>query len=177
MKWTAREIGRQLYIQAFSRRHLIVVPNCLWPGAECDILVVRNDLRLMDVEIKISRQDLKADAGKDKWIDISGYTWDGTRTETPRSHPRKIWKHYYAMPEVVWKDGMEEFVKPCSGIILMRDHLDHVGLWIHRQAKPNKEYEKISAADVCDIARLASDRMWRAQHELDTLRRREAMTP
>ena len=50
--------------QAHQFDALVMVPNCYWTGDECDLLVVRNDLRLVDVEVKISRSDLKADAGK-----------------------------------------------------------------------------------------------------------------
>lgn len=168
MKWTAKVIGRALALQVFHRKSLVIVPNTSWPGSECDLLVVRPHLKLVDVEVKISRSDLKADVGKEKWL----HPWDGDWSITgderaalrkPRDYPLKIWKHYYALPEDIWKDGLESGIPPVSGIILMRAHKDgRVGAWMHRQAKPNKDAPALSNADVIDIARLASIRMWEA---------------
>lgn len=171
MKWTAREIARSLHLHVFNGRHLVVVPDCQWTGHECDLLVVRRDLRLVDVEIKISRSDLKADAGKDKWFDFSPWRWGQERTKTPRTHPPKIWKHYYAMPSEMWKDELAECIQPTSGILFIRDRDTHPLVTVRRQAKPNREAKAIDAEDVCDIARLSSDRMWRAFNEIDEWRR------
>lgn len=175
MKWTAREIARSLYVQAFNHKHLIVVPNTYWPGNETDILVVRTDLRLMDVEIKISRSDLKADAKKDKWFDYQpvrlGFGNNGDSPLVARTHPRRIWKHYYCMPETIWKDGLFEGIPPTSGVILMRDHRDHPGTWLVRQAKPAKDAERITPEELADIARVQSHRMWESFNEVDRHRR------
>ena len=67
MEWSERLIARELAVGLFARR-LVVVDNCIWTGHECDLLCVTTDLRIVDVEIKISRSDLKADAKKDKWF-------------------------------------------------------------------------------------------------------------
>lgn len=181
MKWTAREICRQLYIQAFHGKHLVICPNTYWPGNETDLFVVRNDLRLMEVEIKISRSDLKADKHKDKWFEHwryePGKPWlpPSERPRIPRTHPLRIWKHYYCMPESVWKEGLESEVQPTSGIILMRDNRDRPGCWLHRQAKPAKQCDRISPEELADIARMQSHKMWEAFSEVDRAKRqREA---
>lgn len=67
MTWSEHAIARALVRQTFNRKYLVVVPNCNWTGHECDLLVVTENLRIIDVEIKISRADLKADAKKEKW--------------------------------------------------------------------------------------------------------------
>lgn len=171
MKWTAREIARSLAWQVFNHKHLIVVPNTYWPGNETDLLLVRTDLRLMDVEIKISRSDLKADAKKDKWFDMP-LTWrDQGRPKTPRTHPRRIWKHYYCLPESIWKDELLEVIQPSSGLILMRDHPTHPGCCLKRQAKPAKDPERITLEELADIARMQSHRMWESFDEVDRFRR------
>jgi len=177
MKWTAREICRQLYIQAFNGKHLVICPNTYWPGSETDLLIVRCDLRLMEVEVKISRADLKADKHKDKWFDRPlSWPWNTERpTGTPRTHPRRIWKHYYCMPEKVWKEGLEGEVQPTSGIILMRDHPERPGCWLHRQAKPAKDAERITHEELADIARMQSHKMWDAFSEVDQARRRREL--
>lgn len=178
MRWTEREIARTLYLHAFNGKHLVVVPNCYFPGSECDLLVVRDDLRMMDVEIKISRSDLKADAGKDKWLDVwqhrvgQPYLYPEQRpAPTPRTHPRRIWKHYYAMPESVWKPELAEFIQPTSGVILLRQGGSRPYARIERQAKPSKDADKISMADLCQIARLSTVRMWESFDEVDAHRR------
>lgn len=96
MKWSEKIIASALACQVFERKHLVLVPNCSWPGSECDLLVVTCDLRIIDVEVKISRSDLKADAAKDKWF--HGWDWriDGpwyggadNRQRRPREWPRQ----------------------------------------------------------------------------------------
>ena len=172
MKWTAREIGRAIFWNVFNGRHVVVVPDCQWTGAECDMLVVRNDLRLVDIEIKISRSDLKADAHKDKWFDMPN-TWPyrTERPKTPRTHPAKIWKHYYCMPSEMWDDSLLPFIQPASGILFIRSRDTYPIVTIKRQAKPNREARPIDAEDVCDIARLSQVRMWKAYDEIDSFRR------
>lgn len=174
MKWTAREIARALHLHVFKARNVIVVPDCLWPGSECDMLVVRTDLRLIDVEIKISRQDLKADAHKDKWFDMPP-TWpmNTHRAKTPRAYPARIWKHYYAMPRAIWTDELLQFIQPASGILMISDRDNYPVMSVKRQARPNREAKAISAEDVMDIARLTSNRMWAAYDEVDTHRRQQ----
>lgn len=178
MKWTARELARTLALHVFNRKHLVVVPDCQWPGSECDLLVVRNDLRLVDVEIKISRADLKRDAAKDKWFD-SPLSWPfGTDkpSPTPRTHPRRIWKHYFAVPAEIWADELYQHIPTASGVLLIRDrHFEDAPLMtIKRQARPNNAAKPVCAEDVCDIARLQSLRMWDAYDEVDRHRRKLA---
>lgn len=171
MKWTAREIGRAIFWNVFNGRHVVVVPDCQWTGAECDMLVVRNDLRLVDIEIKISRGDLKADAHKDKWFDMPNTWQSGSRPKTPRSHPAKIWKHYYCLPSEIWDDSLLASIQPASGILLIRSRDTYPIVTIKRQAKPNREAKAIDAEDVCDIARLSQVRMWKAYDEIDSFHR------
>lgn len=176
-KWTAREIARSLYLQAFNMKHLVLLPNCYFPGSECDLLVVRNDLRMMEVEIKISRSDLKADATKDKWFDRPT-RWDYGRERpagVPLTHPKRIWKHYYCMPHELWKDDLAGYIQPTSGVILMREFGAKPYCHIHRQAKAAKVCDKIDLADLCQLARIATDRMWRAFDEVDSFRRQQEL--
>jgi hypothetical protein len=173
MKWNEKMIGRALSMQVFHNKNLIVIPNCTWPGSECDLLAVRPDLRLVDVEIKISRADLKADQYKDKWLHPWDYRAHGWRGPAPGERarvewPAKIWKHYYALPRDIWRDDLVEDINPMSGILLMRARDDGtVSIGVERQAKPNKAAQPISPADVINLARLASVRMWDAYLELE----------
>ncbi|UGA37783.1 hypothetical protein JOS77_28180 [Chromobacterium haemolyticum] len=188
MNWSETSIAGALATQFFNRKYLVVVPNCNWTGHECDLLVVTNDLRIIDVEIKISRADLKADAKKEKWWnrEFLGYGEpnevlnDSGRLirieqqmlydSTPRTHPRKIWKHYYAMPAAIWTDDLlDALPSSSSGVLLLdRDSKGRLTISAKRRATPCRDAEKIEAAQAVDIARLASLRMWA------TLKKQEA---
>jgi hypothetical protein len=175
LKWSENMIAMALATQVFERKHLVIVPRCGWPGSECDLLVVTRDLRIIDVEIKISRADLKADAKKDKWfhhwdfkIDGPWQGWDAPRR--PRQWPQRVWKHYYCMPRDIWAPELVEFVPAASGILLVtdwREYPDRPFIRVERQAKPCRDAERITAEDAVDIARLASLRMWEALRKIE----------
>lgn len=186
MKWSEQSIGRALSLQFFNRKYLVVVPNCNWTGYECDILAVTENLRIIDVEIKISRADLKADAKKDKWLKRTflGYS-EEERTYLPDGRlggirrkslydekrlewPRKVWKHYYAMPEAIWDDSLlDSLGSPASGVLLLSDVDGQLRIRCRRPAKPHKDADKLTPVAAVDIARLASLRMWNAYQCLD----------
>ncbi|MCI2809369.1 hypothetical protein [Eoetvoesiella caeni] len=186
MKWSEQSIGRALAQQFFNRKYLVVVPNCNWTGYECDILAVTENLRIIDVEIKISRSDLKADAKKDKWVKrtFTGYAPEeqihneqgrliqirrrALYDELRLQWPRKIWKHYYALPEDIWEDNLlDSLGSPASGVLLLTQIDDRLYVRCRRPAKPCKDADKLSPATAIDIARLASLRMWNAYQKLD----------
>ena len=73
LPWSENLIAATLARQIFHRKHLVVVPNCSWPGSECDLLVVTPSLRIIDVEIKISRADLLADTKKRSGITVGTF--------------------------------------------------------------------------------------------------------
>lgn len=183
MKWTERTIARALAQQTFNRKYLVVVPNCNWTGYEADVLAVTTDLRLIDVEIKISRADLKADAKKDKWWHRQFSGWEPvgeSRTKavyesTPQTHPPKVWKHYYLLPFEIWAPELEKCLpSEASGILFIHDWHGNgqPQIVVHRQAKPARDAYRLNAEQVVNIARLASLRMWDAYQQLDRLRER-----
>jgi hypothetical protein len=168
----AHALARTLF-----KSDLVVVDNCMWPGAECDLLVVTKNLRVIDVEVKISRADLKADRDKAKWFTTLG-TWRTGYTKERRAWPRKVWKHYYAMPAELYTPALLELCNPASGVITVQakfergeDLAKSPRWWLHdvvRRAKPCRDNEPLSASDAVDIARLASLRMWDAYAELQS---------
>ncbi|HOW49042.1 MAG TPA: hypothetical protein PLB26_15470 [Rubrivivax sp.] len=147
----------------------MLVDRCNWTGNECDVLGVTTDLRIIDVEIKVSRADFKADAGKDKWWHRPGWRWN--EPQPPAVHrdwPPKVWKHYVAMPAELWMDSLFEFMpSPASGLLLVREHRGRVEINCHRRAKPNKDAYRLTPAQAVDVARLANLRMWDAYARLD----------
>ena len=174
-KWTERQIAAYLARVTFSHKHLLLVPNCQWPGSECDLLAVTPNLRIIDIEIKVSRSDLRADAKKDKWFHQWDWRIDGPypqrgeqKKRRPRQWPRRVWKHYYCLPEQIWTDDLLAVIQPVSGVLLIRDDkYDGFHIRVKRMAKPDRTADKIDAEDAIDIARLASLRMWDAFETLD----------
>lgn len=142
---------------------VVAVDCCQWPGDECDLLVVDQKLRVIEVEIKISRADLRKDREKTKWFRRADWR-DPVITE-PMDWPRNIWKHYYALPESLWKPELLELCRPMSGVLLVRAGTPRPKYWHVRSVKratANKAVAPISAGEAIDIARLASLRMWDA---------------
>jgi hypothetical protein len=141
----------------------LVCPNCYWTGHEADLLVVHASLRLIDVEIKISRSDLVADRKKRKWW-ASWPVETGRVGDVPRRWPPRIWKHYYAMPAHVWRRELAAEIPPDSGVLAVEADVV-MGRQVYRvaavkRAKPCRDAEQIGASDAVKIARLASLRYW-----------------
>jgi hypothetical protein len=183
-------IARAISLQTLARKCVVLVDNCNWTGHECDVLGVTTDLRIIDVEVKISRADLKVDAKKDKWWhrkyigwspdvehrDASGRLLSVSRQrlteDTLRPWPPKVWKHYYAMPADIWHDSLFDFLpSPASGILLLREQRGITTLAVHceRRATPNKDADRLKPEQVMDIARLANLRMWEAYKQRDAM--------
>lgn len=178
--WNAAEIINAISRETLQRKCILLVDNTYWTGYEADVLGITNDRRLIDVEVKISRADLKADASKDKWWHR---TFLGLADQKPgpvpgstireaiyenkaREWPPKIWKHYYALPADIWKpELLATLPSPKSGVLLLsrgRDNPAFVYVRCERRCTPNKDAGRISEADCLDIARLANLRMWEA---------------
>ncbi len=171
--WNANMIARALTRQFFHSKHLVVVPECAWTGYECDLLVVTTDLRIIDVEIKISRADLRRDAGKGKWwryltydeaqakgLDTSNWGW-GEHPREPRQWPHKVWKHYIVCPKDIWDDGLfDSLPSAASGVLLLLQRNGRVFVQCQRRSTPCRDAAKIRPEHAVDIARLASLRMW-----------------
>lgn len=177
IQWTEHVIARAIALQTLARKCVVLVDNCGWTGHECDVLALTTDLRIIDVEVKISRADLKADAGKDKWW--HRYGWQQYQNSPPpavaRLHPPKVWKHYYAMPADIWKpELLATLPSKASGVLLLREQRNAttpIVVSVERRATPNREATRITPASALDIARLANLRMWEAYADRDRAQR------
>lgn len=186
-------IARAVALQTLARKCVVLVDRCNWTGHECDVLAVTTDLRIIDVEVKISRSDLKADAKKEKWWHRTflGY---GERKEVhddagrlirverpslwdsqPLQHPPKVWKHYYALPKDIWKPELLEFLpSKSSGVLLyyeQRNRVTPLAMTVERRATPDKDALRLKPEQVMDIARLQNLRMWEAYRDRDVERK------
>lgn len=177
MIWNEGMIARAISQQTLARKCVVLVDRCNWTGHECDILAVTTDLRIIDVEIKISRADLKADAKKDKWWHRNGAMYDWRTRSYPdgasiaRAHPPKVWKHYYALPADIWDDKLLDCLpSPASGLLLLHNKSGRVDVRCQRRATPNRDADRLKPEHVMDIARLANLRMWEAYSRAECAR-------
>ena len=177
MTWTAAQIGNVLARGTF-KSGLCVVPTCYWTGYECDLLVVTERLMVVDVEIKTSRADLKADARKDKWWQQLSWPYGAERpAPVHREWPPKVWKHYYALPRSIWKpELLDALGSSSSGVILLgTDRSPELFVAsVERRARANPQAKPIGAREVADVARLASLRMWDAFKVVERLSEKKA---
>lgn len=181
IKWTEGLIARAIAHQTLAKKCVVLVDRCNWTGHECDVLAVTTDLRIIDVEVKISRSDFKADAKKDKWWAHLTYAQAEARGVDPWTHrdprdwPPKVWKHYYALPEEIWTPELAEAMpSTTSGVLLLRPRRGYtelgdprVEVTCLRRACPNKHAERLQPQQVMNIARLANLRMWEAYNQRD----------
>lgn len=176
-QWSEGKIARAIALQTLAKKCVVLVDRCNWTGHECDVLAVTTDLRIIDVEVKISRADFKADSAKDKWWHRFGSVYTGEvddrgrsvfKTPAPvhRPWPPKVWKHYVAMPRDLWDDALFEFMpSPKSGLLLVEERPGAavpVIVKCERRATPNKDATRLQPHHALDIARLANLRMWDA---------------
>lgn len=168
--WNERRIGRELQRSVFNRE-VCVVDNCIWTGFEADLLIVEPKLRIIDVEIKVSRADLRADFHKDKWIEFGPLQFGKPRDLLPRKlWPRRVWKHYYAVPQEIWSDDLgAQLGSPKSGVLLLHETDGVVRVNCEKRATPNKDAKQLTPAEILDIARLASLRLWDSYAALDVV--------
>lgn len=167
--WSEVIIAAEIARQTLAKKCVVLVDNCNWTGHECDVLGVTTDLRIVDVEVKISRADLRADARKYKWWHQRIWTGRDYPPGQPREWPQRVWKHYYALPADLWRDDLlAALPSPRSGVLLLRQNADgHISVSCRRRATPNRDAYRLTPADVMAVARLANLRMWDAYREAD----------
>ena len=160
-KWNSSLVTRIIFDRVFKSTCMVAVPNCYWTGYEADLLLVEKGMRLIDVEVKISRSDLKADLKKDKWWQHP--SWRSPGPSQLREWPPKIWKHYYVMPAKVWDDSLYAAIPPTSGVVLIKEYphtKTKLLMEVKRRATPNRKAPKITPQEAFHVGRLCNLRMW-----------------
>lgn len=146
----------------FDSRVNLIVPNVHWglEMHECDLLMVSKAGYCTEIEIKISRADLKNDAKK-----RHGY------------YSNRIKYLYFAIP--TYLEHCIEFVPARASIVTVRPgtHTEKIGsrtyTWsprckIIRRPQPNKA-TKMTDAERYKVARLGPLRIWLLKRKLITL--------
>ena len=145
-------------VSYFNYRQSLIVPNVYWGMGihECDLLIVSKAGYLTEVEIKITRSDLKADAKK----------WHGHRSDI-------IKRLFFALPDYLESIDCIEMVPERAGIIIIKPKDNVPGEYPYsprcreiRPARRNKVAGKISDRDRYKIARLGTLRIWALKRKL-----------
>lgn len=141
----------------FGYRECIIVPNISWGVNlhECDLLVVRKSGYGIEVEIKVSKSDLKADAKKG-------------HQHTDRLD--RLSELYFAIPDYM-KDCVE-FIPEHAGILVISKNEWGVGLSIFRKPVTNKNRRKFTNEEMLKIAHLGTMRIWNLKRILNNYNRK-----
>lgn len=145
----------------FKPRSSVIVPNVSWGFGihECDILCVTKSGYLYEIEIKISRSDLRADSKK-----RHGHISD------------KIRNLWFAIPKNL--EYAESFVPPRAGILIIQK-TPSGRLVCHEARKPvtSRSAPKVSAEQAYAVARLGALRVWSLKEKILKIRQNQKDQP
>ena len=136
--------------QYFGVRMHVIVPNVSWGLGlhECDLIIMSKAGYLTEIEIKISRSDLKKDIEK-----RHGH------------HSNKIKYLYFAIPKKLEKDI--EFIPNRAGILIVEkrkrdwaDNSEYISVSVLRSSEKNKSCRKLLESEQTKLARLGAMRIW-----------------
>lgn len=142
----------------FDFRQKIIVPNISWGLNihECDLLIISKSGYATEVEIKISKQDLIADAKK-------------------RHHHQsdKIKFLYFALPEKL--ESFINYIPKQAGIIIVEEkeiwRIDgyRKGVKILRKPQCNKTCRQLSDIEIAKVLRLGTMRIWTLKQRIEII--------
>jgi len=136
----------------FGIRTHIIVPNVSWGLGvhECDLLSVTKAGYATEIEIKVSRQDIKADLKK---------------RHTHKSS--KIKYLYFAIPDVL-RDSIE-FIPDKAGIfIISKDNYGDIICIEERKPVACEFARKLTDKEILKVATLGTMRIWNMKKVINT---------
>jgi hypothetical protein len=138
----------------FDVRRNMIIPNISWGMHlhECDLLILTKSWYLHEVEIKVSKADLKKDLHK-----RHGHNSD------------KIKRLYFAIPEQL-KDCID-LIPERAGIILVPDYENYCKCRIIRPAKDNPNARPLTQTEVMEFSRLGVIRIFSLKKKIRNLKR------
>lgn len=133
----------------FDYRANLIVPNVSWGliNHECDLLILTNCGYATEIEIKISRSDLKADKKKNHGHESY-----------------KIKRLYFAISDNIDTNFALNEIPSRSGLIVVSEDKP---IKIIKEAVINKTAKKFSEADRYQLARLGAMRIWRLKRKVN----------
>ena len=141
----------------FGYRECIIVPNISWGMNlhECDLLIIRKSGYGIEVEIKVSKSDLKADTKKGhNHID---------RLD-------RLSELYFAIPDYM-KDCIE-YIPERAGILVLIKNDWGLNISILRKAQVNKNRRKFTDEEMLKIAHLGTMRIWNLKRTINSYHRK-----
>ncbi len=135
----------------FGTRENLIVPNISWGLHlhECDLVVMRPSRFLYEVEIKVSKGDMKADLAKKH-----------------HHSDEKIKRLYFAIPEEL-KANIDLIPEHAGIIICYRSKYDgEIGTYLHRPAKDIPGSRKLTAEEVIALSRLGLMRLFKLKKKV-----------
>lgn len=143
----------------FDPRRNVIVPNVWWGmglNHECDLMVLTKSGYAYEVEIKISKSDIKADIKK-----RSGH------------YSNKIRKLYFSIPERL--RPYIDLIPDRAGILMVIEAGKYPGqVEKIREAKNLPEARKLTTEEQFNLAKLGSMRIWTIKQSIvDLYQRRE----
>lgn len=169
---TAQDI-EILVAEYFGVRQNIIVPNVAWGmnlAHEADMIVLRPSGWAIEVEIKVTASDIKADTEK-RWDKSSSYLW--------KPHWCKMVKLlYFALPDKL-KD--HSAIPEHAGILAVHDvttQLDYNGhvmpvapcVDLYRAPSVNKDARKFTDDERKKLAELGCMRIWKLKRHLANMK-------
>ena len=152
-KLTTIEIEEKL-ARFFNYRQNIIVPNISWGFYihECDLLILRRSGHLLEVEIKVTRADLKKDQRKEH-----GHI----------DHNNRIKELWFAIPEYL-QDSIDCIPERAGILVLSRnnDMGPHLNCRVIKEARVNNQAVKLCLDEKLAIARLGTLRIWSLKRKI-----------
>jgi hypothetical protein len=157
-KITTPEMELSIVNTLFNIRKNIIVPNVSWGmfNHECDLLVLSEKHFATEIEIKVSKADLKADFKK----------WHNHRD-------KRIKYLYYAIP--YYMENCIDLIPDYAGVIIVQEDRNHAGYHVAeylRKAVANTAcHSPMSDKDVMQLTRLGCLRIWSLREKVKSLKK------
>lgn len=144
----------------FDWRQNIIVPNVSWGINihECDLLIIRKSGCGIEVEIKISKADLKK---------------DGEKRHGHFDFNHRIKELWFAIPDYL--QDYIDLIPERAGILVLDKCLDygyHINLKILRKPKINMKARKFTDQEILKVAHLGTMRIWNLKRNIIETRRK-----
>lgn len=157
MRITAQDLEIAI-ARHFNPRQNLIVPNVSWGLGlhECDVLICTGKGYLTEVEIKISKSDLKKDSEK-----CHGHV----------DRENRIKKLYFAFPEKLL--DCAELVPERAGILVYKYYKNRYGYVDQiKPARQNMKARPLTDTERYEMARLGALRIWGLKKKIQELQGR-----
>ena len=156
---TTPEMEQALWAHWCRKDQKVMCLNVSWGmfNHECDILVLNKDNSFTEIEIKISKADLKKDL---------------TKNHGHKDYRNRIHKLYFAIPETLESPDVFELIPERAGIMVVYGSHPKTYIKIRRQAEPqliNGKPYIATEKEIRKMAYLMQFRFWRERIKANAL--------